>query len=677
MIVAFFALASMVALIPIVGILDSVWILGATSAILATALMVIAIALPAGNLAHLMRLLQPVLLLVLTAPALWMLLQVIPMPPALANPIWTSASAALHQPLAGTITVDIGATLLSFAQYCAVVAAGLVTAAVALDRQRAKYILYIFVGIATLVAARQIALEMASFDGISLAGEGRAQALVIAVIGILLAIATAIRAVDQLQRSGRPKRTRTKAIVALSVAIVSFFTCAAAILISANPAIVVAALSGAGTVLAAYVIRRWLLGPWGAAGLAAAAAIGLLGAFGAIPVNKDAQLVTALSTQTLAATGRMLSDVAPAGSGAGAFPALLLIYRDIGTAATQENPTAAALIMIEMGPALLTGLVIAALLGAWTLFNRSLSRRHDYVYGAAGAGALISLLILAFVDGGVLNLGASLMIGALCGLAFAQSLSGAARNVTSLELQDSAHEANDHEHKTRLAPSPTFDRTWPRVALVIFGLLQTEQAAWILLAERYSPDEIWFSVEQNAVASGARREEIWKAASIARLRGDLWAQSGFASVAQPWTDEAARLDHDEIPDPALNAFARALHYSPHRGDVWLMLAAFANRYKSTGYDAAALLKMSYYTAPNELRLLPLRLLVALGGDASEPELREMIKRDIGLVLFRLPALKPALVAAYHSAPPNGKIFAENLISEVDPGYLQTMRAQHP
>jgi hypothetical protein len=45
------------------------------------------------------------------------------------NPIWASSSSALNQRLAGTITVDIGATLLSLAQYCAVVAAALVTEA--------------------------------------------------------------------------------------------------------------------------------------------------------------------------------------------------------------------------------------------------------------------------------------------------------------------------------------------------------------------------------------------------------------------------------------------------------------------------------------------------------------------------------------------------------------------
>jgi hypothetical protein len=669
MIVPFIILALLVALVPAFETLDGVWTIGAASAILAAALMIIAVALPAMNLFRFSRLLRPILVVVLAAPVLWMLVQVIPLPAhALANPIWASASGALNQRFSGVISIDIGATLLSLVRYCAVLAAALVTTAVALDRQRAAQILYILLVSATLVAARQVVLEVASVDGLSLAGEGRAEGSVIAVIGILLAIATIIQAVDQL-RSARPHRSRTKAVVALSLAILSFFICAAAILIPGNPAILAAALLGASVLLAVFTIRRWLLGPWGTAGLVAVAAIVLFGAFATIPFKKNTDLVTALSTQTQAATERMLSDAGPLGSGAGTFRPLLPIYQDIGAGASQEHPTAAALIAIGMGSAFLWCSIIMVLIGGCMLFNRALSRGHDYIYATAGAGALILLPIVAFADGGLLDLGASLVIGVLCGLALAQSQSGAARAVVSLALQDSSGESDDHQRQALPARSPTFARTWPRFALAIFGFLVSLQAVWILAAERYLP-------EQNAVATAGAPQEIWKAAAIAKVRGDLWAASGFALVSQPWANPSAQSDQDGIPEPALNNFTRSLRYSPHRGDVWLMLAALGNRYKPAGYDTAALLKMSYYTAPNDLHLLPLRLHVALASDLRDTELRDMIKRDIGLVLSRLPALEPALVAAYRSAPPDRKVVAESLISEVNPRYFKTMRTEH-
>jgi hypothetical protein len=58
-------------------------------------------------------------------------------------------------------------------------------------------------------------------------------------------------------------------------------------------------------------------------------------------------------------------------SGAGTFNALLPFYQEAGAAA---HPTAAAAIMIEMGPTFFCCLIIAALFGAWTLFSRSLAR---------------------------------------------------------------------------------------------------------------------------------------------------------------------------------------------------------------------------------------------------------------------------------------------------------------
>jgi hypothetical protein len=61
--------------------------------------------------------------------------------------------------------------------------------------------------------------------------------------------------------------------------------------------------------------------------------------------------------------------------------------------------------------------------------------------------------------------------------------------------------------------------------------------------------------------------------------------------------------------------------------------------------------MSYYTAPNELALFPLRLNVLLHAKEvmDDAELQDMVRRDISVILTRAPALKPALVAAYRPA----------------------------
>ena len=227
----------------------------------------------------------------------------------------------------------------------------------------------------------------------------------------------------------------------------------------------------------------------------------------------------------------------------------------------------------------------------------------------------------------------------------------------------------------------TFTKSWLRVALTLFGVFLSAQAAWILLTERHRLNHILLPVDgRTATIAFAEQDRIKQAASLAVVRGDLWAESAFTYGSQLWIDRAVWLDAgDQLNTEALKTMTRALRYSPHRGDVWLMFAALADKYKWSGYQPSLLLKMSYYTAPNELALLPLRLNVSLhaNGVTDDAELKDMVRRDISVILTRAPALKPALVAAYRSALPQGKVFAERVISEIDPGYLGVVRAGYP
>jgi hypothetical protein len=227
----------------------------------------------------------------------------------------------------------------------------------------------------------------------------------------------------------------------------------------------------------------------------------------------------------------------------------------------------------------------------------------------------------------------------------------------------------------------TSPKIWLRVALGLFGVSLSTQAAWILLTERYRLNHIRLPVDgKTATIAFAERDKIKQAASLAVVRGDLWAESAFTYGGQLWIDRAMQLDTgDRLNAEALKTLTRALRYSPHRGDVWLMFAALADQYKLPGYHPSLLLKMSYYTAPNELALFPLRLNVSLRakGAIDDAELQDMVKRDISVILTRAPALKPALLAAYRSALPQGKVFAERAISEIDPGYLGVVRAGYP
>ena len=85
--------------------------------------------------------------------------------------------------------------------------------------------------------------------------------------------------------------------------------------------------------------------------------------------------------------------------------------------------------------------------------------------------------------------------------------------------------------------------------------------------------------------------------------------------------------------------------------------------------------MSYYTAPNEQALFLLRIKVALQADGpADPDLADMIRRDIRLLITKNPALKPALLAVYKAASSPNKQFVERVVAEVDPAYLANMRS---
>jgi hypothetical protein len=433
MIAAFILLASLIALLPGLMMVDGILASGVVSAIVAIAMVTVALTLHTSDLNRFSRLLGPTAFTVLFIPCLWMLLQVLPIPTrSLANPVWVSASTALGKPFVGAISLDIGATLLSLARYCAILAAAFVTAAVTLNRQRAESVLSVLTVIAALIAAELIGFDLGHLrlPGFDHPGE-RANAMNIAVIGFILACATTIRAFEHLDTpSTLHRKTRMTALVAASASMVALFICLSAILISADAVLFLAALSGTGILIAVFVIRRWQLGLWGQAAIAALAAVVAVGFFAVVPANKEVDPTLALSTQgQVSSLERMLSDAKWGGSGAGSFKALSSIYRDTDEADSFDTPTAAVTIAIEMGQPFLWTCVIVLVIGASTLFRRALLRGRDYVYSSAGAGCIIALLISLFANDGVLGLTASLMISVVCGLAFAQSKSASKRDL--------------------------------------------------------------------------------------------------------------------------------------------------------------------------------------------------------------------------------------------------------
>ncbi|MCK1535419.1 MULTISPECIES: hypothetical protein [unclassified Bradyrhizobium] len=635
------------------------------SALLATALLAAAVFASSSAIASLARRLGLLLILILAVPAIYMAFQLAPIPVhGIGNPIWETASAALNAPLAERITVDVRTTVQAILHYNAVVALALLTAVVALDKQCASQLLYILVSVAAGVSGYAMLQQISGLDTRLLL----VNSAVPAALGLLLSSGMMVGALEQSRRIKQRSGSALGWAAKLSLAVLAMLICLARILVGGQTSVVVAALLGMVIVLAVFAIRNWFYGIWGTAGVLATSAVLFLASFTIVPMRQDTDLTIALSRHQQAATERMLQDTAPTGLGAGAYPVVLPIHRDIGTAAARERPTAAAAIAIEMGRTFLCGLLIVTVLGAATLFRRSLLRGHDYVYASIGSGAAVSLAVLALIEDGILEYGASLLAAALFGLAFAQSRPSTASEVSYSRSSRSANGVNSRDPMNPPMRPSAFGNASVRLGLGFVAVVLIAQSAW-LLTQR--PHLGGLPIGQPAFSRTSIQALSSTPSKSLPAHGDLGAE--IPATAQPKADET----EDGTHLASLNAFADALHYSPLRGDLWLMLAAISKEQKSTGYDLIALLKLSYYTAPNDLALLPLRLTVVFGTGsvASEPELRELIKRDVKIALADQPALRPALLAAYQSAGADGKAFADNLISELDPSYLDSMRAR--
>ena len=218
--------------------------------------------------------------------------------------------------------------------------------------------------------------------------------------------------------------------------------------------------------------------------------------------------------------------------------------------------------------------------------------------------------------------------------------------------------------------TPTMSRTRFRQLMLVFALVLGFQAMWIILPETIRPGSIHFSLDAQA-AKLQRSKAAW-AASLASVRGDLWADNALTYTDLIWTRNLNNKDASDRLDQEARASAeQALTFSPHRADVWLQLAAFAD---GTDLQAASVLKLSYYTGSNEISLIPLRLFVSFRLQALEDvELQEMVRRDIRMAVKLKPELKPALIIAYKSASPVNKQFVEQAIAEVDSTFLASIR----
>ncbi len=363
-------------------------------------------------------------------PALWIVVQILPLRP-IAHPIWNSAAGALGHPLAGSISIDFGASVMALGLYLSIIAIALLSAAVAVDRQRASWILFTLMAATSLIAVILPFHDLAGLTFLNDIGalSERAQAVDCTAIGTIIATAAGFRTLERRESSRANAGKSAPALLWPFIAIyATLVVCIISLAVSSSGAAMIATGYGFGALVAVAAIRRLGFGPWGIAAIAVPA-IGLAVLLIASEPGlrtKGAVLAFARSPTALTSVSQRVLDDAPwTGTGAGTFAAIMPIYRDIDDPETSTAPTAVAALSIELGRPMLW-LIVAVIVGAIVILLRSsLLRGRDFFYPAAGAGCLITLLSLSFMNPGILGTATSVIAAAVLGLALAQSKSRA------------------------------------------------------------------------------------------------------------------------------------------------------------------------------------------------------------------------------------------------------------
>jgi len=208
-----------------------------------------------------------------------------------------------------------------------------------------------------------------------------------------------------------------------------------------------------------------------------------------------------------------------------------------------------------------------------------------------------------------------------------------------------------------------------RRATLLLAILLGVQCVWILLAEFLRPGIYRLPMDaKSAAAAQSERISARRAAIIGAIRGDLWAESAFTYADLIWGDRKGGANLVQ----ARSSLNYALIYAPHQSSTWLLLAGLASRYQLPGIDVKEALRMSYYTGPSELELMPLRLWFAIHSDAfSDIELRDSISREVRLLFTH--QQQSAIVAAYNAAPSAARQFIKRTIREIDPSAAESLR----
>lgn len=221
-------------------------------------------------------------------PALLMLLQMAPAPSGLAHPVWASVRGGFSTPVAGSISVDIGATALALLRYLTLIGAMLLATAATINRDRAEAVLIALTAATTAISLTQLAAEIMGGPHTPL----REEAFDCACLGVILSAACACFVFERHEtRRAKLGLRDAKFVYPMAASLAAVLICAAAVGAARSGSLIFAACCGLGMFCAVFLVRRLNLGRWGAAAIGVTASVIVIALVtGAAGTNPDPAL---------------------------------------------------------------------------------------------------------------------------------------------------------------------------------------------------------------------------------------------------------------------------------------------------------------------------------------------------------------------------------------------------
>jgi hypothetical protein len=215
-----------------------------------------------------------------------------------------------------------------------------------------------------------------------------------------------------------------------------------------------------------------------------------------------------------------------------------------------------------------------------------------------------------------------------------------------------------------------------RVAAIVVAVLAATYAFTSLFSEIFSPRQPALPADPSKIALQTIGSTAHWATTVSPFRADLEANyaSTVALMALRPDNKALSAADAQGNVNSQEEVKRVLKAAPYNSELWLLLALLQTQHKSGGRQIIEALKMSYFTAPNDAQLMPLRLYAVAFSDAlSDPDLKELARGDVRLMLIRQPDLRPSVLFAYQRGSSIGRAFLEDAVQSIDPEFFSVLR----